>query len=159
MATKKTSKNSALKLVSATTATNREVIIREFLDRISFEETPDPPTSSEKCADLPGHADLLNNYFACGASQFNADLALAAQCEYEGDVQSDDDTFVDICFSSEYLKLKRTFVETALGNSYALTELVWRAYNAGRLSPDRLYPDSASVRSERQRRAERDAAK
>ena len=86
MATKKTSKNSALKLVSATTATNREVIIREFLDRISFEETPDPPTSSEKCADLPGHADLLNNYFACGASQFNADLALAAQCEYEGDV-------------------------------------------------------------------------
>ena len=159
MATKKTSKNSALKLVSATTATNREVIIREFLDRISFEETPNPPTSSEKCADLPGHADLLNNYFACGASQFNADLALAAQCEYEGDVQSDDDTFVDICFSSEYLKLKRTFVETALGNSYALTELVWRAYNAGRLSPDRLYPDSASVRSERQRRAERDAAK
>ena len=159
MATKKTSKNSALKLVSATTATNREVIIREFLDRISFEETPDPPTSSEKCADLLGHADLLNNYFACGASQFNADLALAAQCEYEGDVQSDDDTFVDICFSSEYLKLKRTFVETALGNSYALTELVWRAYNAGRLSPDRLYPDSASVRSERQRRAERDAAK
>jgi len=156
MATKKTSKKSALKPVAATT---REDIIREFLDKISFEETPDPPTSSEKCADLPGHADLLNNYFACGASQFNADLALAAQCEYEGDVQSDDDTFVDICFLSEYLKLKRTFVETALGNSYALTELVWRAYNAGRLSPDRLYPDSASVRSERQRRAERDAAK
>jgi hypothetical protein len=153
MANKKTTKNSALKLVPETAATNREDIIREFLDGISLEETPNPPKSVEENTSLPGHADLLNNYFACGASQFNADLALAAQCESEGDMQSDDDTFVDICFSSEYLKLKRTFVENALGNGYALTELVWRAYNAGRLSPERLEPDSASMRAERHRRA------
>jgi hypothetical protein len=159
MATKKTSKKSALKPIPETTATNRENILREFLAKISMEETPNPPTSVEQSKDLPGYAELLNNYFACGASQFNADLALAAKCECEGDVQADDDTFVDICFSSEYLKLKRTFVETALGHGYALTEVVWRAYNAGRLSPERLYPDSDSIRAERHRRAERLAAK
>jgi hypothetical protein len=59
--------------------------------------------------------------------------------------------FCDIVYSSEYLKLRQTFVAEALGSEFALSTLVWRAYNAGRLSPDRLDPDDAYVRKERHR--------
>jgi hypothetical protein len=152
------SKISALKLVTKTARTkarktsDRKAIVREFLNGISIEEIPQPPKSVEQAGG--GRADLVNNHFACGASQVNTDLALAAQCESEGDIYTEDDTFFDLCASSEYLKLRQTFVDGALGSRYALSELVWRAYNAGRLSSDRLEPASAYARTERRRREE-----
>jgi hypothetical protein len=144
MATKKTSKKPALKLVkTSTTKTDREVIIREFLKIVWA-----VPLSTSK----EGMADFQNNPFAWGASQVNTDLALAAHCELERDFQFEDDDFFNFFWSSEFQKLQQTFKEEVeTEESYALVGLVWRAYKAGRLSPERLEPDSESVRAERRR--------
>ena len=64
------------------------------------------------------------------------------------------DEYIDFLLSSEYQTLQSTFIEEVQNDVYALVNLVWRAYNAGRLSPDRLEPDSAYVRKERRRRAD-----
>ncbi len=147
MAVRKTSNNSALKLIPKTPRTKTgktpdgNAIIREFLDGISIDREP---VFNRK------HASP----FALGASQVNADLALAAQCESEGDIGIEDDEYIDFLLSSEYQTLQSTFIEEVQNDVYALVNLVWRAYNAGRLSPDRLEPDSAYVRKERRRRAD-----
>jgi hypothetical protein len=95
MATKKTSKKPALKLVKTSTTktgmpSDRKAIILEFLSKISYEVKPEPPKEEpDTCSYY-----AVNNHFACGASQFNADLALAATCESEGDIFPDDDTLL-----------------------------------------------------------------
>jgi hypothetical protein len=140
MASGKTSKNSsALKQAPKTPKTNN---VREFLNRISID--------LESC---PKHekSELKDNHFAWGASQVNTDLALAAQCESEGDIGIEDDNYFDFFRSSEYQKLQRTFKEEVEDDASALVNMVWRAYNAGLLSPERLEPDSAYVRAERRR--------
>jgi hypothetical protein len=146
MATKKTSsKNSALKQAPKTPAPTqtREDIIREFLKIVSVDLESWPKQ---------GRYKLQNNPFAWGASQFNTDLALAAQCESERDIHLDDDDYYDFFLSSEFQRLQQTFKEELEGcEDYPLVNLVWRAYKAGRLSTDRLEPDSGHVRRERAR--------
>jgi hypothetical protein len=93
-----------------------------------------------------GDCSFIDNHFVWGASQVNADLAIVAQCESEEDIFETDDVFCDLLRSSEYWKLRQTFIE---GNSYALVAIVWRAYNAGRVSPDRLIPASVEERRTR----------
>jgi hypothetical protein len=96
--------------------------------------------------------DPTNSPFLLGASQVNADLASAAQCEFEEDISVDDidGCFFDIFRSPMYWSLRETFVkEAASGDTYSFMRLVWRVYNAGLLSPDRLLPDSTQRRQER----------
>jgi hypothetical protein len=144
------SKSSALKVVTGTPRTktgktpDEKAIIRAFLNKISI--------YLESCP-KEGKSELENNPFAWSASQVNTDLALTALCEAEGDIGIEDDNYWDFCWSSEYQKLQETFkAEVEDGDTFALLNMVWRAYNAGRLSPERLEPDSAHVRVERHRR-------
>jgi len=96
---------------------------------------------------------LIGNHFAWGSSQINTDLALAAQCEFEEDIYLEDENFFDLLRSPMYRNLRQTFMEDAeTGDSRALLNVVWRAYNAGLVSPDRLVPDTNEVRSERRMR-------
>lgn len=100
--------------------------------------------------------DPNDSPFLIGASQVNADLALAAQCEFEDDISVDDmdGCFFDIFRSPMYWRLRETFLEeAATGDPYTLMRLVWRSYNAGLLSPDRLIPDSKQTRLERRARS------
>jgi hypothetical protein len=161
MATKKITKNSALKLVPETPKTkaaDRESIIQEFLNAITSDITPeDPPT--EASTGSFHDACLVNNHFAYNASQVNVDLAMAAGCEAGGDFGEMDFTYLDFYGSSEYGKLRQTFLENVKANLKskdgkvdALVMAVYRAYYAGLLSPDRKEPDSAAVRQERIRR-------
>lgn len=120
--------------------------VAEFLDWITSSLADDTPASL-----VPSVLDdewwLIGNHFAWRGSQVNTDLALAAQCELEGDVYTEDDTYFDFYSSSEYLNLRRTFLDDARkAHTNALVKVVWRAYNAGRLSPDRLSPDSSETR-------------
>jgi hypothetical protein len=81
---------------------------------------------------------------------------VAAHCELEEDFAIDDcaDSGAwDLLASPMYWQLRQTFVEAGSdGSGYAFLEAIWRAYNAGRLSPNRLTPDSEEMRSERSMR-------
>jgi hypothetical protein len=166
MATKKTSsKKSALKLVKASkTTTDRDALIQEVLDAISWNDmsAEAPPTDREGDGVHADNKFLVNNHFAYNASQVNVDLALAADCEFSRDFSADDDSEYNFYCSSEYEKLRQTFLDELRGAIQAklekephvdpLLRVVVRAYNAGRLCPERREPDSAHVRRERIRR-------
>jgi len=165
------SKNSALKLIPKTPTTKagkapseREAIIQEVLDAITLGEcsVAAPTTSREADDDF-----LINNHFAHGASQINADLAVAAQCESEGDFSAGGDEFIDFYASTEFDKLRQTFLDDVkdrlrmkIEKDYCssvddpLHNFASRIYYAGLLSPERKEPDSAYVRAERRRREE-----
>jgi hypothetical protein len=150
---KTSSKKTALKLVAKRPRTKagkpagREAIIRQFLDGICAELIDSAQMRSHL---MP---DVENNPFAYSASQLNSDLALAALCESEGDISIEVDEYWDFFWSSEYQKLQRTFrKDVEARDENALVNLAWRAYSAGRLSPERLVPDSADSRAERHRR-------
>jgi hypothetical protein len=122
----------------------RAAIVRELLIEISS-ATLDCPTDAEEEDGI--------NHFTWGSSQVNTDLALAADCEYAGDLYVEDPNFYDLMQSPMYLNLVKTFVEDAEGgDSCALLKVIWRAYNAGRVSPERFIPDTKQVRIERSRK-------
>jgi hypothetical protein len=126
----------------------RMAIAREVLLEISSAKADDCPMSQNDCPDED--CSYIGNHFAWGASQVNTDLAIAAQCEMGEDIYLTDGSFCDLLRSSEYWKLRQTFLEDAEdGDSHALLAIVWRAYNAGLVSPDRLIPDSRGERQER----------
>jgi len=132
----------------------RKIVARDVLHEISSAMLDDCPKSQKDCP----HEDdsFIGNHFAWGASQINTDLAIAAQCEFEEDVYPEDENFFDLYRSSEYVRLRRTFLEDAEGgHSDALLKIVWRAYNAGLVSPNRLIPDSREVRQERRLRQDK----
>jgi hypothetical protein len=122
-----------------TPLTERDVYIQGFLKMFLVDIESWPKTES--------------NPFAWGDSQLNTDLALAAQCESENDFRLEDDDYFDFFLSSEFGRLQQTFKMELEGGEEAspLVNIVWRAYKAGRLSTDRLEPESAHVREERRR--------
>jgi hypothetical protein len=113
-----TKNSTALKIVATTSRTKagktpesiREAIIQEVLDAMFLGDCSDqPPITS-----LNGYEDedfLINNHFAYSASQLNADLALAAQCELERDFDFDvtDDDALEFYNSSEFGRSKRSW--------------------------------------------------
>jgi hypothetical protein len=130
----------------------RKAIAREVLLEISSAKA-DCPESRNDCPNED--CSFIGNHFAWGASQVNIDLAIAAQCESTEDIYPGDESFCTLLRSPEYWKLRQTFIEEAeSGNSYALLMIVWRAYNAGLVSPDRLIPDSGEVRREQRMRSD-----
>jgi hypothetical protein len=155
------SKNSALKLIPKTPTkagkpSDREAIIQEVLDAISFGDCAETPeTERESSSDLWGDDFLVNNHFAYNASQVNADLAQAALCELSHDFGVTDSNSQDFYGSSEYEKLRQTFLDglkanlrSKTGHEDILLSVVYRAYNAGRLCPERLDPRSEYARKE-----------
>lgn len=126
-------------------AIERKVVRRDVLLSITSDYTSTCPE------DHPA-----GNHFAWGGSQVNTDLAQAAHCESEGDINLEDGTFFALLASSEYQRLKQTFMEEAeKGDEDAVLNLVWRAYNAGMYSPERRHPDSREVRQERHQHREK----
>jgi hypothetical protein len=156
------SKKSNLKLVPKTPKTkagktpDREAIIQEVLNAISFgdvAETPD--TERESSYDPWGDDFLVNNHFAFNASQINIDLAQAALCELSHDFGVTDNNSLEFYSSSEYEKLRQTFLDglranlrSKTGHEDILLSVIYRAYNAGRLCPERLEPRSEYARKE-----------
>jgi hypothetical protein len=93
--------------------------------------------------------EYWGNHFVWGATQVNLDLAQAALCEMEGDIAADnsDNGIFDFCRSPMYWKLRTEFLKDAVNESdESFLYLVWRAYNAGRLSPDRIVPRTKAER-------------
>jgi hypothetical protein len=80
--------------------------------------------------------------FLWGSATVNTDLAQAAQCELDGTVNEDEGSgYFELVRSPMYWKLRDAFVEAAeQGNRYAFVRAVWRAYNAGLMSPNRFIP-------------------
>ena len=50
-----------------------------------------PQRQETNCTVIPKNDFLIDNHFAYSASQGNTDLAIAAQCELEGDFSVDGD--------------------------------------------------------------------
>lgn len=118
-------------------AEHRKEIDIELLRRISSARSLGDPNNPDY-EEIP---DQNITPFLFGASQVTLDLAMAAQCEADGILDSDDKEFFDLFRSPLYWTARETFVRDAAdGNTYAMLFLVWRAYNAGRLSPNRLEP-------------------
>jgi hypothetical protein len=92
-----------------------------------------------------------NNPILAGVSRLGSAIYL------EGD-----EDFFDLFRSPMYWNLRQTFMEDCVnGDSCSLLKMVWRAYKAGKASPDRLIPDTKQVRMERaqQRRTSKAAHK
>jgi hypothetical protein len=134
-------------------AIERKVVKRDVLLSITDDYTSTCPSPK----DGQGHDDfLIGNHFAWGGSQVNTDLAQAAHCESEEDIHLEDETFFAFLASSEYRKLKQTFMDEAeKEDKDAVLNLVWRAYNAGTYSAERRHPDSREVRQERHQHREK----
>jgi hypothetical protein len=167
------SKKTALKLVAKTPRTkagkpsDREAIIQEVLDAVSWTDmSPEDPPKRDS-----GYSQdfFINNHFAFNASQVHTDLAMAAQCEANNCFSSDDGDALDCYSSSEYGKLRQTFLDELRDAVQGRAEkkphvdpflnLFLRAYNAGRLCPERREPDSAYVcRQRHQERVEQKRA-
>lgn len=127
----------------------QKVVRRDVLLSITSDYTCPPPEGDSK--DF-----LVGNHFAWGASQVNIDLGVAAYCESKEDIYLEDRNFLALYGSSEYQKLKQTFmVEAEKDGEDAVLNLVWRAYSAGTYSPERCHPHSREVREERQRHREK----
>jgi hypothetical protein len=151
-----TKNSTALKLIPKTSKTkagtstlngsNRKAIVREILQGIFIEVESDCPKKAGDSGVSQGDS-MINNHFAWNASQLNIDLAVAANCESEGDIGCCDDNYLEFFRSSEYQKLQQTFrEEVESGHPHALVNFAWRLYNAGLYSPERKEPDSASER-------------
>jgi hypothetical protein len=168
-----TKNSTALKVVPTSSKTNaaktpesiREAIIQEVLDAMSLGDCSDPAPTSVSGYGYDDEDFLINNHFAYSASQLNADLALTAQCELEGDFdfnETDDDA-LEFYNSSEFDKARRTFVddlkERILANrekrptnvADPLVNFARRMRYSGLLSPERKEPDSDYVRAQRRK--------
>ena len=86
--------------------------------------------------------------FVWGSARVNADLALAAHSELSGVIdQYDEDNpgaaLYQLINSAMYLRLKDAFIEEAeAGSRLSFARAMWRAYNAGLMSPNRFIPPS-----------------
>jgi hypothetical protein len=80
--------------------------------------------------------------FLWGAEKINTDLALAAQFELDGTANDDEGSgYFELLRSPMFWKLRDAFVEAAgEGDRFAFVRAVWRAYNAGLVSPNRFIP-------------------
>jgi hypothetical protein len=84
--------------------------------------------------------------FVWGSARVNADLALAAHGELEGWLNTGDDlqdnpgsSFSELINSAMFLRLRDAFIEEAeTGSRMSFARAVWRAYNAGLMSPIRI---------------------
>jgi hypothetical protein len=136
----KTNDNSAVRVSTVKNCNNRRDIERSILSLIS---------SARSCADdEPGDEDPL----LLASSQINTDFVVAAQFERDEYLSIDnmDQGFFDLFRSPTYWKLRETFVEDAArGDEYAFMTAIWRAYNAGRVSPDRFISPSRQQRKKR----------
>jgi hypothetical protein len=112
------------------------------------------------------YPELVGNPFAWSASQFNTDLALAAQCELTGDIYFGDELLFEILRSPTYWNARQSWMADAeKGDPYALVNFAWRVYYAGILSPKRKITGTRDQRAEHpasesngERTAERDLA-
>jgi hypothetical protein len=159
-----TKNSTALKIVATTPKTKagkpgktpesiRETIIQEVLDAMSLGDCSDPPPTSVSGYGYDDEDFLINNHFARSASQLNADLALAAHCELEGDFdfnETDDDD-LEFYKSSEFDKARKTFVDDLKERIRANLDFARRMRYSGLLSPERKEPDSDYVRAERRK--------
>lgn len=136
---------------------SRDVLFTEFLMKISSEnyseerEFPEPWKGEEEGYK---HDEHFGNHFLWGAYQENSDLAKVAECESENDINIDGpDPVYNLTRCPMYWKLRQQFVkDAASGNEHSFLYAIWRAYNAGRISPDRLVPRTPNERlSERMR--------
>ncbi|WP_158792448.1 hypothetical protein [Granulicella sp. L60] len=129
-----------------------EVLFRDLLMKISSQsyteerEFPEP-WEDEKQNQSEEH---FGNHFLWGAYQENTDLALAAECESENDINIDGpEPIFNLTRCPMYWKLRQQFVkDAASGDEHSFLYAIWRAYNAGRLSPDRLTPRTPAERRE-----------
>jgi hypothetical protein len=111
----------------------RMAIAREVLLEFSSAQANDCPTVRGE-----GPDNTIGNHFVWSSSQINTDLAIAAQCEFEEDIYLEDEDFFDLYRSPMYWNLRQTFMQDAeKGYSGSLLNVVWRAYKAGLVSPDR----------------------
>jgi len=130
----------------------RETVGKEILTSCSSwshgESEFPAPLRSESEEDHPA------DRFTFFSSQVDSDLSLASLGEYCGDPELDherlDSPWFDLTRSAMYWRLREAFIESAAkGHNTAFLDAVCRAYNAGRLSPDRLSPVSGAERKER----------
>jgi len=128
----------------AVSVEDRREIEKAFISEISGYQSNWKSADSEK--------SVYGSQFLHTASQINADFTIAAQCEFEKDfcLEDPDPDFCDLCRSVMYWKLRETFIEDALqGDATAFATAIWRAYNAGRVSPDRFIPATRGQRNAR----------
>ena len=126
---------------------------RDFALQISSYKDDDTPVFPGPWSNADvDRGDTYGNHFVWGASSVNTDFALAAECEAGDDLSAgDDQEWTDLLLSPMFWKLRETFVEEAeSGSRLAFMHAIWRSYNAGRLSDDRLEP-----RTEEERQASR----
>jgi hypothetical protein len=84
--------------------------------------------------------------FLWGSARVNADLALAAHGELEGTVNTHDElednssaSLYQLINSAMFSRLRDAFIEEAeKGSRLSFARAMWRAYNAGLMSPDRF---------------------
>jgi hypothetical protein len=84
--------------------------------------------------------------FVWGSARVNADLALAAHGELRGAIdQHEEDSpgaaLYQLINSAMYSRLRDAFIEEAeAGSRLSFARAMWRAYNAGLMSPNRFIP-------------------
>jgi hypothetical protein len=152
MATKKvnikkpTINHKKVTLTAKVVPNDANVQFRDLLMKISSATYNEEREFPESWPDEAKNKDeVYGNHFLWGSSQVNSDLALAAQCEAEYDVSREE--VFDFTRSPQFWKLRQQFVKDASqGDDHSLLHLVWRAYNSGRLSPDRLVPRTPEER-------------
>ncbi len=111
-----------------------------------------PKPWRKESGDEPGAG--WGNHFVYGGTQVNADLAALAACEQKllidfGGAQPNG---FDMLRSPMFWNLRQSFVESAAaGDSFAFADAVYRAYMAGRISPDRLLLPEGSCQVSRKR--------
>jgi hypothetical protein len=129
-----------------------ETLFRDFLMKISSQNYTEEREFPEPWEDEKqnGSEEHFGNHFLWGAYQENTDLALAAECESENDINIDGpEPIFNFTRCPMYWKLRQQFVkDAASGDEHSFLYAIWRAYNAGRLSPDRLAPRTPAERQE-----------
>jgi hypothetical protein len=133
---------------------SQEGSFRDFLMKISSQNYSEEREFSQlwEGEDNKNNDEVFGNCFLWGAYQENTDLAIAAECEAEDDISIDGpDPIFNLTRCPMYWKLRQQFVkDAASGDEHSFLYAIWRAYNAGRLSPERLVP-----RTPEERRSER----
>ena len=126
--------------------------LRDFALKISSCRDETTITFPEPWPEKEGYGETYGNHFSWVGSSVNTDFALAADCEAGEDLSVfDGEERLDLMLSPMYWRLRENFVEEAeRGSDAAFLDAIWRAYNAGRLSEDRLEP-----RTKEERQAQR----
>lgn len=98
--------------------------LREFLLAISSAKSHEKPDEGP---------------FLWGSSAFNTDLTRLAQAQLDGTLESTG--VYEMIVSPMYWRLRDSFVEDSEdGDPYSFVRVVWRAYNAGLMSSQRITP-------------------